>query len=321
MAQARMLNKTISLSKKLAMLKSDSARLLYTWLIPHLDIEGRFYADVDIIKGNVVPKLKMTTRKIAAYLNELAEVGLIKLYKADGEFYLQLENFKHFQILREDREAPSKIPPPEKCEPRELQENSRRTPGELQENSRLKLIEVKLKEENTYVDSSTPAHPPGKLESFQKAEKVEEIINLWNGFAEKVGLPQVRGITPGSKRERLLRARIKEKEFDFQKILEKVSRSEFLLGHKSDWKVSFDWLICPSNYVKVLEGNYDSNSLPKDSVRASRVGEYRGPKIAYPPGYWERVRELKKAGFEGERLIEKLREEFPEIKPLSGGTK
>ena len=129
MAQARMLNKTISLSKKLAMLKSDSARLLYTWLIPHLDIQGRFYADVDIIKGNVVPKLKMTTRKIAAYLNELAEVGLIKLYKADGEFYLQLENFKHFQILREDREAPSKIPPPEKCEPRELQENSRRTPA------------------------------------------------------------------------------------------------------------------------------------------------------------------------------------------------
>lgn len=39
MAEGRMLKKNISQSKKLALLKNDSARLLYTWILPHLDIE------------------------------------------------------------------------------------------------------------------------------------------------------------------------------------------------------------------------------------------------------------------------------------------
>ena len=89
-----MLKKEISESKKLGALKSDSARLLYTWLIPWLDIEGRYTADPDILKGHLFPKVEsMAKGKINKLLFELAEIGLIYLYKSNGEQYLQFTKF------------------------------------------------------------------------------------------------------------------------------------------------------------------------------------------------------------------------------------
>ena len=107
-----MLKKIISTSKKLADLKSDSARLLYTWLLPHLDVEGRFSADPNIVKGYVVPRLRMSAKKIIEHLDDMARNSLIILYEKNGDRYLQLNKFKDFQILREDREKESLIPVP-----------------------------------------------------------------------------------------------------------------------------------------------------------------------------------------------------------------
>jgi len=108
-----MIKKCISNSKSLGFLKSDSARLLYTWLIPHLDAEGRYSADPDLIKGHIFPKIKsMTISKIKKLINELAEARLIILYKANDELYLQLEKFHKYQKIDKNREAKSKIPAP-----------------------------------------------------------------------------------------------------------------------------------------------------------------------------------------------------------------
>jgi len=151
----------------------------------------------------------------------------------------------------------------------------------------------------------------------------EGIISQWNKFALQFGLPRVKAVTKSSKRERLLRARFNEKEFDFPKILEKAARSDFLLGVKTDWRVSFDWLICPSNYIKVLEGNYDNNLSQKDSIKASRVGENK-VEIDYPPGYWEKVRELRQKGIQGEAIREelmKIPEFYSFFQKQQGGTK
>lgn len=111
MAEGRMLKRAVSTSRRLADLKTDSARLLYTWIIPHLDIEGRFYADPAMIKGSVVPRLKsFTEEKIDECLLDMAAVGLIILYKVDGDSYLHLRKFENHQLLNPKREAPSKIP-------------------------------------------------------------------------------------------------------------------------------------------------------------------------------------------------------------------
>ena len=139
-----MLKKAISTSRRLADLKTDSARMLYTWIIPHLDVEGRFYADPAMVKGAVVPRIKsFSETKISECLQDMAAVGLIMLYTVDGDEYLQLRKFEDHQNLRKDRESPSVIPAP--------QEHSGNTPGTLQEHSgntppEVKLREVKLRE-------------------------------------------------------------------------------------------------------------------------------------------------------------------------------
>lgn len=159
MADGRMLKKVVSDSKKLAELKSDSARLLWTWILPYLDIEGRYYADPDIIKGKVVPRLKtFNAENIAKYLNEMNDIGLIVLFEHEDEKYLEYRNFKEFQNLRESKEAKSKIPPPNK-----LQDNSRTTPVLLPNN----LIKENLIKDNLKGTTNVPFEVPTK-------EQIEE---------------------------------------------------------------------------------------------------------------------------------------------------
>jgi len=99
----------------------------------------------------------------------------------------------------------------------------------------------------------------GKKEGKQEEEKlIGDIVAKWNSFAQEHGLARVGFIKPGTTRYQKLKARLKEKEFDFDAILKEIERSDFLKGASSNWRVSFDWIICPNNYPKVLEGQYRS---------------------------------------------------------------
>jgi hypothetical protein len=97
----------------------------------------------------------------------------------------------------------------------------------------------------------------GKKEGKQEEEKlIGDIIAKWNTFAQEHGLAKVDFIKPGTTRYQKLKARLKEKEFDFDAILKEIERSDFLKGASSNWRVTFDWIVCPNNYPKVLEGQY-----------------------------------------------------------------
>jgi hypothetical protein len=39
-------------------------------------------------------------------------------------------------------------------------------------------------------------------------------------------------------------------------FLKKVESSDFLSGRSGKWRATFDWIINPSNAVKIIEGNY-----------------------------------------------------------------
>ena len=149
-------------------MKTDSGRLLWTWILPYLDIEGRYFADPDLIKGKVVPRLKTFTAEIIAdCLTDMARVGLITLYEHDGERYLQFRNFHEFQNLRSSKEAKSKIPPPG-----QLPDNSGTTPGILPHNIR----EVKGRE--VKAADAAPFVLPSKEEIQEASDpKIEECID------------------------------------------------------------------------------------------------------------------------------------------------
>lgn len=93
-------------------------------------------------------------------------------------------------------------------------------------------------------------------EKEKESNDFEIIFDLWNEFAESNNLNKI--ISLSDKRKSAIVNRSKEKEFDFQLILDKISNSEFLLG-STGWKVDFDFIfLSKNNYLKIIEGKYDN---------------------------------------------------------------
>ena len=135
--------KSICQSKKLADLKTDGARLLYTWLLPNLDINGCFSADADVLKGHIFTRLKKPPKQINDYLMDLERVGLIITYQSNDDVFLCVPDFTEKQpSLNPNKEAKPTIPPPT---PEQLQTYSRATPPKVKQ-SKEKVKQSKEKE-------------------------------------------------------------------------------------------------------------------------------------------------------------------------------
>lgn len=138
MPRGRMLNKKISYDEKIAQLSLKS-KLLFTWMIPFLDVKGRILVNSAVIKGQIVPFVKeITLKNIPILLKEMQDLKLIAIY-GDKQQYAQFVGFTKNQTLQEGRESPSYLPDPT---PAELQQNSSRTPIEVNI-SKVNISEVK----------------------------------------------------------------------------------------------------------------------------------------------------------------------------------
>lgn len=114
MANRRMLAINIRQSKKLAKLKTDFARLAWSWAIPFTDDYGRFEADPDVFKATIFPLIKSATiKKIVEALNDCASVNLIKLYQKEDSFYGEIVDFDRFQTFKTGRTRKAEHPIPD----------------------------------------------------------------------------------------------------------------------------------------------------------------------------------------------------------------
>lgn len=88
---------------------------------------------------------------------------------------------------------------------------------------------------------------------------VRRVLDAWNALSS-CGIRPVSKINSGSKRYTSLMARIREYGIDaVLEAVEKIRESSFLQGKsggKRQWMITFDWFVLPSNFPKVLEGNY-----------------------------------------------------------------
>ena len=90
----------------------------------------------------------------------------------------------------------------------------------------------------------------------------EEVIKLWNELDGLGNITSVKAISPGSKRYQNVKARLKTFGIEgFKDAIENVKRSSFLQGKNTrGWTITFDWFVLPSNFQKVLEGNYNDKA-------------------------------------------------------------
>lgn len=116
-------------------------------------------------------------------------------------------------------------------------------------------------------------------ESKEDIYPYQDIVNLWNSLCSR--LPKVQKLND-NRRQKI---KIRLNEFGGQKsvwietaktLFGKISESDFLSGeNKSGWTATFDWLFeNGSNWVKVMEGNYDNDRSKKGSGLTLGAGEY-----------------------------------------------
>jgi len=199
MARGRMLNKKISLDMAVNQLSCDTARLLFTWLISHLDANGCYYGEPSVVKNLVFPlRNDLRITKISGFMEEMEKLGLIIRYKLSGNSYLYFPKFIENQRgLRPEREAKSDIPSypllrsnagvmPEIC-----RSNAGVTPLEVEGEGKGREIEVKEK-------INTPYSPPGDSVSVISVFENELITELTPaveaqvaGAIEEFGAPKV----------------------------------------------------------------------------------------------------------------------------------
>ena len=80
-------------------------------------------------------------------------------------------------------------------------------------------------------------------------------------------------------RKGMINARIKSYgKKTFADMIHRAYQSDFLKGqNKKDWRASFDWLIKPTNFEKVISGNYDNKNRTSNDAGDRDMEEfYRG---------------------------------------------
>lgn len=103
----------------------------------------------------------------------------------------------------------------------------------------------------------------------------EAIVALYHEILS--GLPKVKEWT--KPRQAFLAARWNESK-DRQHLMwwrdffTKVSNSDFLCGRKTDFKANLEWLVRPTNFVKVMEGQYNTRKDAGGNGAAAQAGKY-----------------------------------------------
>jgi hypothetical protein len=75
-----MLKKKLSESRKFAAAATDTNRLIYVMILPHVDRAGRLEADPTYLAGVVFTRLGYRSDQIQDALSDLERVGLVQLY-------------------------------------------------------------------------------------------------------------------------------------------------------------------------------------------------------------------------------------------------
>lgn len=247
-------------SEKVDVLSAHAERF-FTRLIMKVDDYGRFSTNTKVVRAALFPLKSHEIREadISRWLTECEKAGLVILYEINEKGYLEVCNFK--QRLRQMIE---KYPSKEKNDGHLTDIRPSDDGLKQKQKKKQKEIHPALAGEPASIKNELSIYakiPKDKksIHDFIQSEKpkfIEPYVDLWNLFAHEKGLPAVMKITAGRKRK--FTVRINEPGFDFHAILKKANQSDFLLTGK--W-FAFDWILeNNTNYMKVIEGNYDNKT-------------------------------------------------------------
>ena len=128
-----------------------------------------------------------------------------------------------------------------------------------------KILDIR-DEENRDEDTREQSDLLDSDESNCRAD-AQRVIDAWNELPLE---SKVQRMSKDSTRSKSLGARIRE--YGVEKVLEAVAminNSDFLLGRKTEFQITFDWFVKPNNFSKVISGNYNNRQHSGSSAPAS----------------------------------------------------
>ena len=291
---------------------SIEARLFYIGLWSFADDEGRLRAHPKLLKSQIFPyDEKINIEKLKAEVSKK-----VLWYKVDGQEYGYIKNFlKHQRI---DRPSKSQLPAPPKDIFEAFLENG--TQNEGSQNIRRTLSEDSLNTHGGLTEDSLNTQgtlTPNTIIQNTRIQNTENYTIALNDSNESCSEP-------------VKKPRQQKISFNFDlRAWENISNEDMAIWEKAYPAVDItqelskmaDWLISNPEKKKKNYRRFITNWLSRTQerggsrggkqVRASRVGEHK-EKYNYPPGYWEKFRELMSAGLSGKELTSELKKIFPE---------
>lgn len=238
------------------------------------------------IKG-LSTHLKLSDTRIRKAINLLEKEGYIvrtAVKQESGRFSGWDYKVFPYPVPEEQRSAAGKPTSQKSDTPKNGHDRLPTTPltdmtenGEDNNNKLKEPIDLNKKETKENIESSAPSD-----EVSAKTDRIsyKEIVDKYNDMFQGL-LPQV--TIMNSKRKAAIKARISECGLrSIDSVFNNILNSDFLTGNNDrNWKCDFDWIFKPTNYTKILEGNYNKK-LSSPTFRK----EYEGISFDTPYGKW-----------------------------------
>lgn len=261
MARNRVIKPKFWDDAKIGRLTRD-ARLLYIGLWNFSDDIGVVIGNSIWLKSKIFPYDQIQIQQFEKWMNELVINGFICLLSYKGERFIYLPNFTRHQVINkpnyEDLNIPKSLIDNTKDE---ITEQSRNTTVSFTEQYVTK-IEIEREEEYPPYNSPQGEEVPSESDESDKIN-YNALMDTFNKMFEGK-LPKITAMT--DKRKKAVKARSSEHgKKAIMDVLDNVCQSSFLLGHNNqNWSCDFDWIFRPTNFIKILEGNYNGTRLSKN---------------------------------------------------------
>jgi len=225
---------------------------LFVYLLLSVNTEDKDWHGTSVKRGQLVTSVAslseathLSTQQIRTCLRRLQETKEIVVKSTNKFTIVTVCNYDSYQVSEDEA-------------------NKQLTNKQQTTNKQLTTTK-EYKKERIYIS------PNGdKSSSTDDAQvNMQKFLEFFNFTMEKCHALIPRLYTIGETRRTMIKARIREhgKE-SLMTVTKKAAASDFLNGRNDrGWVANFDWLIRPTNYPKVLEGNYDNATAGKKTTQ------------------------------------------------------
>lgn len=230
---------------------------LFLHLLLKANYEDKKWHGVVIKRGQLVTSFAnlsaetgLSLQVVRSCLDKLQSTGEVNKQSTSQYTIITVCKYADYQQAEDGEQQTNNIPITS-----EQQTSNKRVTNEQQQHKNIRKKEDK--------NNITPSNEGESVETDPSVDvDLKSVVEFFNKSVVECCsvLPKIKGAT--GKRVGYIKARIREYGLEaVYEVISKAAASDFLNGkNQRGWVASFDWIMLPTNFPKVLEGNYDNRT-------------------------------------------------------------